>query len=57
MKRNYEPKPLFLERMKELFGNESDFAAYLEILKKEPVRSLRCNTLKISPESLKSRGL
>ncbi len=53
MKRNYEPKPLFLERMKKLLGkNLSD---YLEILKKEPVRSIRCNTLKISPENLKKR--
>jgi len=53
MRKNYEPKPLFLERMKELLGK--DFDSYLEILKKEPVRSLRCNTLKISPESLKKR--
>lgn len=53
MKRTYEPKPLFVERMKELLGK--DFENYLEILKKDPVRSLRCNTLKISPEKLKER--
>jgi len=53
MKRNYEPKPLFLERMKELLGK--DFDSYMDILKKEPVRSLRCNTLKISIEDLKKR--
>ncbi len=53
MKRNYEPKPLFLERMKKLLGK--DLENYLEILKKEPVRSIRCNTLKISPENLKKR--
>ncbi len=52
-KRNYIPKPLFAERMKSLLGE--DFDAYLEILKKEPVRSLRCNTLKISVENLKKR--
>ena len=53
MKHNYSPKPLFLERMKELLGK--DFDSYLEILKKEPVRSLRCNTLKISIEDLKKK--
>lgn len=53
MKRNYEPKPLFLERMQKLLGE--DLSDYLEILKKEPVRSIRCNTLKISPENLKKR--
>jgi NOL1/NOP2/sun family putative RNA methylase len=53
MKRNYLPKPLFLERMKSLLGK--DMEAYLEILKREPVRSLRCNTLKISVEALKKR--
>jgi NOL1/NOP2/sun family putative RNA methylase len=51
--KNYEPKPLFIERMKELLGK--DFQDYLDILKKEPVRSLRCNTLKISTEELKKR--
>jgi NOL1/NOP2/sun family putative RNA methylase len=49
----YEPKPLFLERMKNLLGK--DFDSYMEILKVEPVRSFRCNTLKISPEDLKKR--
>ena len=52
-KRTYEPKPLFIERMKKLLGK--DFDSYMEILKKEPVRSFRCNTLKISPENLKKR--
>ncbi len=53
MKRNYSPKPLFLERMKELLGK--DIENYLDILKKEPVRSFRCNTIKISVEDLKKR--
>ncbi len=49
----YEPKPLFLERMKKLLGKEIE--SYLEILKKPVVNSIRCNTLKISPEKLKKR--
>jgi 16S rRNA C967 or C1407 C5-methylase (RsmB/RsmF family) len=53
--KNYEPKPLFLERMKLLMPDEKDFDSYLEILKKEPVRSFRCNTIKISVEDLKKR--
>ncbi len=49
-KRHYEPKPLFVERMKKLLGD--DYDKYIKILEKEPVRSIRCNTLKISPEEL-----
>jgi NOL1/NOP2/sun family putative RNA methylase len=48
-----ELKPLFVERMKELLGE--DFESYLEILEVPPVRSFRCNTLKITPENLKKR--
>jgi NOL1/NOP2/sun family putative RNA methylase len=55
MKKDYSPKPLFLGRIKKLLPDERDFNSYMEILKKEPVRSLRCNTLKISPENLKKR--
>ena len=54
MKPLLEPKPLFLEKMKKLLSGK-DFDQYMEILKKEPVRSLRCNTLKISPKELKKR--
>lgn len=54
-KQNLEPKPLFLERMKKLLPEEKDYQSYLEILKKEPVRSIRCNKIKISPEKLKLR--
>ncbi|MEK6741732.1 MAG: RsmB/NOP family class I SAM-dependent RNA methyltransferase [Nanoarchaeota archaeon] len=50
-----ELKPLFLERMKKIFNNEKDFEEYLKVLGVEPVRSIRCNTLKISPEDLKKR--
>jgi NOL1/NOP2/sun family putative RNA methylase len=53
MRKIPEPKPLFLERMKSLLGK--DFNNYMEILKHEPVRSLRTNTLKITPEKLKEK--
>ena len=53
MKRSYPPKPLFIERMTLLLVK--DFKEYEEILKKPPVRSIRVNTLKISPEKLKKR--
>jgi len=51
--RNPSPKPLFVERMQELL--KKDFKSYMEILKHEPVRSIRCNLLKISPENLKKK--
>jgi len=38
-----------------LFNNEKDFQSYLEILKKKPLKSIRCNTLKISPEKLREK--
>jgi 16S rRNA C967 or C1407 C5-methylase (RsmB/RsmF family) len=53
--KNIEPKPLFLERMKKILSNEKDFQEYLEILKKPILKSIRCNTLKISSEELKKR--
>lgn len=45
-------KPLFVERINKLFPKEKDLRNYWEILKIEPVNSIRCNTLKISPENL-----
>src|SRR3989344_9158162 len=51
----YAPKPLFLERMHELLANEKDYEAYLESLKTSSLRTIRCNTLKISPHELKLR--
>ncbi|MBU1129218.1 MAG: RsmB/NOP family class I SAM-dependent RNA methyltransferase [Nanoarchaeota archaeon] len=50
-----EMKPAFLERMKLLLPDEKDLQSYLDILKVKPVKSFRCNTLKISPENLKKR--
>lgn len=54
MKPMPEPKPLFVERMKKLLSGK-DFDEYIEILKKEPVRSIRCNKIKITPSKLKKR--
>jgi NOL1/NOP2/sun family putative RNA methylase len=52
----YSPKPLFLERMKRLFDeNEEEVKKFLEIVNVEPINSIRCNTIKISPEKLKLR--
>ena len=48
-------KPLFTERMKQLLSDKEDFEKYLDILKKHPVNSIRCNKLKISPEKLKEK--
>jgi len=54
-KHNYEPKPLFVERMKLLLDEDEDFKNYMNSLKTIPPKSIRCNTLKISPEELKKR--
>ncbi len=48
-----ELKPLLAERMEKLLGK--DFQKFKEILRKKPPKSIRCNTLKISPEKLKRR--
>src|SRR3989344_839300 len=47
-------KPEFVERMKKLLEPE-DFEVYKKSLEEKPLISIRCNTLKISPESLKKR--
>ncbi len=49
----YELKPLFVERMQNLLGK--DFENYLKTFKKTPLKSIRVNTLKISPEKLRQR--
>lgn len=48
-----EPKPEFVKRMKDLLGK--DAKNYFEILKSQPVKSIRCNLIKISPKDLKKR--
>jgi len=50
-----DPKPKFVERMNMLLTDESDNKAYWDILKINPVVSIRCNTLKITPEKLKEK--
>ena len=50
-----EAKPLFLERMQKLLPEKEDYENYLEILKIQPVKSFRCNKLKITPEKLKEK--
>ena len=54
MKKTYEPTPLFIERMKSLLG-DADFENYWKIIRIQPVKSIRVNTLKISPENLKKK--
>ena len=53
MKPKMELKPLFLERMEKLLGK--DMGSYMEILEKPLQNSIRCNTLKITPENLLNR--
>ena len=48
-----ELKPLFQERMQKLL--KEDYKPYCKILEIPPVKSLRCNKLKISPEDLKKK--
>ncbi len=50
-----EPKPAFVERMKELLTDEKDREKYWEIVKTEPVNSIRINTLKINPKELQKK--
>jgi len=50
-----ELKPLLAERMKKLLGEGKDFQSYLDSLKTKPKKSIRCNTLKITPENLRNR--
>lgn len=46
-------KPLFVERMKKLLGE--DFKDFLEIIEKKPKNIIRCNTLKTNPIELKEK--
>ncbi|MEM4230625.1 MAG: RsmB/NOP family class I SAM-dependent RNA methyltransferase [Candidatus Pacearchaeota archaeon] len=48
-------KPLFIERMKKLMPDEKDFEAFSRIIHEKPVNAIRCNTLKISVDELKTR--
>jgi len=50
-----EPKPLFIERISKLLPDKKDFAKFLKIIHIPLQITIRCNTLKISPEKLKKR--
>ena len=49
---NYQPKPLFIERMRELLKDEEDLKKFLETAKTKPFKSIRVNTLKTTPQQL-----
>jgi NOL1/NOP2/sun family putative RNA methylase len=53
----YNPKPEFTNRMNALLkqngSDEKDIEEFWEIAHKEPINSIRCNTLKIQPNELK----
>ena len=52
--KKYTPKPHFIERMQKLLPNKQDEQEFWKIIEKPPIDSIRCNTLKISPQELKS---
>jgi len=49
------PKPLFIERMQKLIPDKLDFEKFMEFSQKRTPTSIRCNTLKISPDKLKQK--
>src|SRR5271157_3280641 len=51
----YNPKPEFEARMQALLPNKQDYKKFMEIIHKEPLNFIRCNTIKIKPEELKIR--
>ncbi len=52
---DYKPKPLFKERIESLIKDKEDLKAFWQFSEKELPRTIRCNTLKLSPEELKIR--
>ena len=52
MKTKIQPKPEFMQKMKKLL-DQADFEKYEKIIQEPLLNSIRCNTLKISPEELK----
>tara|TARA_Y100000310_G_C20611470_1_gene778209 strand:- start:571 stop:1530 length:960 start_codon:yes stop_codon:yes gene_type:complete len=57
VRRNYEPKEKFVERMRELLSGNEDVERYFEVAKSVPLKSIRVNTLKIGVDELKSKLL
>jgi len=54
-KQRYEPKPEFKEKISSLLKNKEDAEEFWKIIEKPLPKTLRCNTLKISPENLKKK--
>lgn len=54
LKRKYPPKKEFVKRIKVLIGEE-DAKKFFDISYTQTPNSIRCNTLKISPDKLKKR--
>ncbi len=52
---DFPPKPEFVDRMNSLLKDEADREAFWEIQNVRIKTSIRCNTLKITPEKLKAR--
>lgn len=55
MKKKPHLKPEFLEKMKLIFKDEKEFKKYIKSLNTSPLKSIRCNTLKIAPKELIKR--
>lgn len=55
MSKEYFPKENFVERIKLLLKDEEDVQKFFEIVKTQPKKTIRVNTLKISVEELKRR--
>lgn len=51
----YQPKPLFKERIEALLENKQDIEKFWQYSEMPLPRTIRCNTLKISVEELKKR--
>jgi len=51
----YQPKPLFRERIEALLENKQDTEKFWQYSESPLPKTIRCNTLKISPEELKKR--
>lgn len=55
MRKIYEPKFKFVERIKSLLDNEEDVKNFFEFAKTAPRKAVRCNTLKITTKELVER--
>ncbi len=51
----YLPKPLFREKINSQLRDKADIEAFWDIIEKPLPKTIRCNTLKISPSELRRR--